>query len=438
MSPDFSANRAGRAGNPLHLRVLIAIENTSYTYDTRVRNIARTLTRAGCRVWVLCPRYPGDAFRSVEEGVTVYHYPLPSFPGGVIGHALEDLYSFFSIGIGVLTGLARARFDVLHACNPPDIFFPLGGVCRLFGRRFVFDLHDLCPELCEVRYGSSRAIRSVLLALERCTAHTANHVFTTSETAMRRVQARTGISSERITLVRNGPDMTAFPAPAVESAPATAAPAPASLQSQLPTPAGERPVEVGYIGDMNPQDGIDNLLSAAHHIRHVLDRGGIRFVLIGSGSAHADLVGMSQALHIEDIVEFTGRLSPRDAMARLANCSFCVQPDLKNAFTDACVMVKSLEYMALGKAMVAFDLGETRRMCGDAALYAGGNDYRQLALEILRLADDAGLRARLGALGRRRVEQELAWTFSEERLLEVYRQFQRPENGALPTPAAHE
>jgi glycosyltransferase involved in cell wall biosynthesis len=387
------------------LRVIIVIENMSYTFDTRVRNIARTLERSGSRVWVICPRYPGDPLKRVEGGVTIYFYPLPPLPGGLLGHVLEYLYSFASISVATLIAFFRVRFDVIHVCNPPDIFFPLGWLYRLLGRKFVFDQHDLCPELWQVRYRESRLMLSVLLTLERLTLTAANHVIVTSETARERIFRRAGVRRSHVTLVRNGPDLANFPA-ATEPAPTNV-------------------VEVGYIGDMNPQDGIDHLLRAASHIHHKLGRTDVRFVLIGDGSASDVLRQHVETLRLSECVQFTGRMRNRDAMQRLSACTLCVQPDLKNAFNDACVMVKSLEYMALGKPLVAFDLEETRRICGNAALYATHNDHENLATAILTLADDAPLRRRLGEIGRQQIEQGLAWSYSERQLLKVYARLRR-------------
>jgi glycosyltransferase involved in cell wall biosynthesis len=388
------------------LRVLMVVENMSFTYDTRVKNIARTLTRAGCRVWVISPRYPGDPFKRNDNGVTALFYPLPPLPGGFIGHVLEYAVSFISIALVTLATFITVRFDVIHICNPPDIFFPLGRLYRLFGAKFVFDLHDLCPELWDARYQGSRIVQKILLSLERSTANAANMVLTTSETARQRIQVRTGIDAGHVTLVRNGPDLNSFPPP--ENA------------------AEDATIEVGYIGDMNPQDGIDNLLAAAHHLRYTLGRTNLRYTLIGDGSALEMLKGVAQSLGIADIVEFTGRMRHKEAMERLRHCAFCVQPDSKNGFNDSCVMVKSLEYMALGKPLAAFDLSETQTVCGDAALYATENDPLSLATQIVRLADDPALRHRLGELGRQRIEDGLAWSFSEKRLLEAYKTLERP------------
>ncbi len=277
----------------------------------------------------------------------------------------------------------------------------MGGLYRLLGRRFVFDQHDLCPELSQVRYGGRRWLYRMALVLERLTYRAADHVLVTSESGRQCAITRGGVRAERLTLVLNGPDLT-----------------------RLPHAISDKEacdiVEVGYVGDMNPQDGIDNLLQAAAYIRWTQRRRDVRFVLVGDGSAYPALRELAASLKLGDSVEFTGRLAPREAMQRLAASDLCVIPDPKNEFTDSCVMVKSLEYMALGKPIVAFDLRETRTICGEAALYAPESDSQGLAHHILLLAGDPALRRRLGEIGRHKIETELAWTYCERALLRAY------------------
>jgi glycosyltransferase involved in cell wall biosynthesis len=395
----MSSDTCGRASRAL--RVLIVVENMSYTYDTRVQKIARTLERVGHRVTVICPRYPGDPNKVSQGGITVLFYPMPRLPGGALGHLLEYAYSFAAVLIMSCAAFIRTRFDAIHICNPPDIFFPVGGLYRLLGRRFVFDQHDLCPELSQVRYGRRRWLYRVALALERLTYRAADHVLVTSESGRQCAITRGGVRAEHLTLVYNGPDLSRLPMSAA-------------------VVRARDMIEVGYVGDMNPQDGIDNLLQAAAHVRWTERRADVRFVLVGDGSAYQALRDTAARLSLDDCVEFTGRLAPRDALHRLAGCDLCVIPDPKNEFTDSCVMVKSLEYMALGKPIVAFELKETRTICGEAALYARENDFRSLADEILRLVDDPALRRRLGQIGRQKIETELAWTYCERALLSAY------------------
>jgi glycosyltransferase involved in cell wall biosynthesis len=394
--------------------VLIVIENMSYTYDTRVRKIARSLVRNGHTVAVLCPRYPGDRFLHRDGDVRVIHYPLPWSGGGPIGHLFEYAFSLIAIAVLSSAALVAMRFDVIHICNPPDIFFPLARLYQALGKRFVFDLHDLCPELAQVRYGQHKLLKRAMLTLERWTIRTADHVLVTSESARQCVVTRGRGDATRVTLVYNGPDLDNMPAP--------------SGSKQQPST-----LKVGYVGDINPQDGLDNLLYAADYIRMNLGRSDVRFICIGDGSDFGRMKAMVHKLGLRDVVELTGRLSPGAAMKRLAECDACVLPDSKNDFNDTCVMVKTLEYMALGKAFASFDLRETRSICGDAAVYATEQEPRALARAIVDLLDDPGRRERLGLAGQRRIRDGLTWPFCEQALLGAYRKI----GESMPSRSAH-
>lgn len=382
--------------------VLIIIQNMSYTYDTRVQHIAKTLTGSGYNVNVLCPRYHGDPKNITVDGVDVQYYYLPSIPDGFIGHLIEYAYSFSVISALALITRVRKHINVLHVCNPPDIFFPLGKVFQLLQSRFIYDQHDRVPKLFKVRYGDkSLWVYKLVCKVEKLTQRTADHVITTNESGRENAIIENKIPAERVSVVRNGPDLELFPEDIVYD-------------------SDGKSMEVGYIGNMNPQDGIDLLLHTAHYIKFIEGRSDIRYVLIGNGSAFEQLKNLVRELKIDDIVEFTGRMAPEQAFRRLAMSHICVQPDPKNDFNDSCTMVKTLEYMALRKPIVAFDLKETQYSCGETVLYATNNSYEEFSKQILRLVDDPELRQHLGESGRKRVCEQLLWSHSEKRLLMVY------------------
>lgn len=384
-------------------RVLVVIENTSFTYDTRMQKICRSLLEAGCAVEVVCPRFPGDPSKRHDDYLSVNYYPAPPEVGGVIGHLLEYAWSSLFIAGLVIKKLASRSVDVVHLCSPPDIYYPHILACRAVGVRTLVDVHDLSPELGEVQYPGKPLVAWLIRVAEKLTLRAATHVVATSGTAVTRLMHRVSLEPPDISLVRNGPDWR--PDQHIERSPP------------------ERPwIEVGYVGTMNAQDGVENLLLAADYLVNSLNRKDLRFVCIGDGAEFSRLKDMAARLGLNDKVEFTGRLPPDRVMERLANCDLCVQPDPKNAFTDACIMVKSLEYMTLGKAFVAFDLEETRQLCGDAVLIAGGNGPVDLAEGIVNLADDPLLRTQMGAAGRRRIETELGWPHAASGLLDVYAQ----------------
>ncbi len=239
-----------------------------------------------------------------------------------------------------------------------------------------------------------------VLGLERSALRSADHVIVSNGTAAAVALGRCGVDPDRVTVVRSGPDLTALPAARRN---------------------GTRGlVQVGYVGNLAPQDGIEHLVRAAGRIHGVLGRRDIRFVCIGTGSELPRARALVDELRLDGAVEFTGRLPHAEALARLAECDICVQPDEKNRFNDSCTMIKSLEYMGLGKPVVAFDLVETRIACGEGALYARSGTVDELADLIVTLADDPALRRRLGREGRRRIEQRLAWRYGEDVLIELY------------------
>ncbi len=383
-------------------RVLIFIEDGSYTFDNRVRREVRTLEGAGFRVSVVCPRYPGEKFFETVGSTRVYRYPKIAFGGSVLRHVSEYACSLLFGGALALWIALRRGFDVLQLCNPPDVLFPIAVFFKLFGKRYIFDQHDLCPELYETQYGKrSGLLYRILSWSERQSFRFANVVLSTNESYRRVAIQRGRKDPEAVIVVRNGPSLATY--------------------SSWPEPRDKRPVRVGYIGNMNVQDGVDYLLRAAKYISCDLGRTDVEFVLIGRGDHFAELRRLAEELGLEGRVRFTGRIPDEDAFRELSECDIGCQPDPPNPLNRVSTMNKALEYMALAKPVVAFDLPETRVSCGEAALYASEATPEALAREMVKLVDDFELRRRMGLEGRRRIEEELAWEYSEPKLLAAYR-----------------
>jgi glycosyltransferase involved in cell wall biosynthesis len=403
-------------------RILIIVQNLPVPFDRRVWLECQALTKAGYRVSVICPKGTGDPAYEVIDGVELYKY-RPYAPGGSqLSFVAEYAYSFALTSWQALKARRKGRFAVIQACNPPDIFWPLAMAFRALERtKFVFDHHDLCPELFESRFAGQpssggappRSPRESLpykglRFLERQTHRTADHVISTNESYRQIAITRSGKDPADVTVVRTGPD-------------------PAKLQRGEPDEAHKRGREhlAAYIGVMGPQDGVDIVVRAAAVIVHELGRADIAFTLIGKGDCFDELVALRDELKLNDHVEFTGRAPDELVKQVMSTADVGLSPDPSNPLNDVSTMNKTMEYMAFELPVVAFDLAETRVSAAEAAVYVkptgdAERDVRDYAHAIAGLIDNADERARMGKLGRARVEEELAWPYQERAYLSVY------------------
>ena len=397
-------------------RVLIIVQNLPVPFDRRVWLECQALLGDGYQVAVVCPKGDGDPSYQVIETVELYKY-RPYAPGGSkIGFITEYAYSFLATAWLTFKARRSGRFAVLQACNPPDIFWPIALALRVLDRtRFIFDHHDLCPELYESRFPDGpRLPYRMLRALERRTHRTADHVISTNDSYREVAITRSGKRAADVTIVRTGPD-------------------PQRLRRGEPHPELRRGRRflAAYIGVMGPQDGVDIVVRAADVVVHELGRDDIAFTLIGKGDCFGELVALRDELGLAGHVEFTGR-APDELVGRiLSTADVGLSPDPKNPLNDVSTMNKTMEYMAFELPVVAFDLRETRVSAGDAGVYVEPNDVHKYAAAIVALMDDEPRRAMLGKLGRARVEQELAWDHQARAYLGVYRRV----TGNGPAPA---
>jgi glycosyltransferase involved in cell wall biosynthesis len=386
-------------------RVLIIVQNLPVPFDRRVWLECQALISAGYRVAVVCPKGRGDPAYQVIDSVELHKY-RPYAPGGSkFSFVAEYAYSFLATAWTTLKARRSGRFAVIQACNPPDVFWPLGMAFRAAeGTRFVFDHHDLCPELYQSRFpGGAKLPHRGLLALERRTHQAADHVIATNESYREIAMTRGGKPDADVTVVRTGPDPQRLK--------------PGQADPELRR--GRRHL-AAYIGVMGPQDGVDIVVRAADIVVNKLGRDDIAFTLIGSGDCFDELVALRDELGLAGYVEFTGR-APDELVTRiLSTADVGLSPDPKNPLNDVSTMNKTMEYMAFELPVVAFDLRETRVSAGEAAVYVEPNDERAYAEAIVALMDDEPRRARLGKMGRIRVEQELAWPHQERAYLGVY------------------
>lgn len=386
-------------------RVLILVENLPVPFDRRVWQEATTLHAHGWQVSVIC--ITGDGYeetREVVDGIYIYRYPLTTQASGALGYLAEysaALWHTFRLAFRVRK---ERGFDVIHACNPPDLFFLVGGFFKIFTKtRFLFDHHDINPELYEAKFGRRDFFWRLMVWLERATFRTADVSIATNESYRRIAIERGGMDPQRVFVVRSGPMLE-------------------RLRIVPPKPelrCGKKYL-VGYVGVMGKQEGIDLLLLAVKHIVHDMDRHDVHFGLVGGGTSLEEMRQLAVTLGVSDYVTFTGRIPDNELLDMLNTADVCVNPDVTNEMNDKSTMNKIMEYMALGKPIVQFDLTEGRYSAGEASLYAANNDPTDLARKIVELLDDPERRAHMGAFGMRRVHDELAWNYEVPNLLRAY------------------
>jgi glycosyltransferase involved in cell wall biosynthesis len=410
-------------------RVLIIVENLPVPFDRRVWSEATTLVKAGYQVSVICPKgKDATACYEVIDGVHIYRHPLPTDAEGAFGYALEYSAALFWEFLLSLKVAWQRGFDAIHACNPPDTIFLIGGFYRLFGKKFLFDHHDINPELYEAKFGRRDFGWKLMVWLERLSFRTANISIATNESYRDIAVSRGGMEPDKVYVVRSGPKLDRL----------KVLPPVAALKQ------GRRYL-VGYVGVIGKQEGLDLLLDSVDHLVNQRQRKDIQFVICGGGSELDAIRAETAARGLGDYVTYTGRCPDETLFSVLSTADVCVNPDRPTAMNDKSTMNKIMEYMALGKPIVQYDLREGRFSAREASLYAACTDPADFGDKIAELMDDPERRAAMGAGGRERVRDKLAWSHEAPKLLKAYEALFSPPGKARETavpaaeasPAAH-
>jgi glycosyltransferase involved in cell wall biosynthesis len=378
---------------------------------------ATALKANGYQVAVICPAARGYTARyECLQGIHIYRHPLPLEARGAGGYALEYTSSLFWQLVLSLKVLWRHGFDAIHACNPPDNIFLIGALYKVLGRkRFLFDHHDINPELYEAKFGRRGLLYRLVCLSERLTFLTADVSIATNESYRRIALERGRMPPEKVFVVRSGPSLE-------------------RLKIQPPVPQWKRGRKylVGYVGVMGAQEGIPYLLEAARHLVEDLGRRDVQFMLAGGGPALEEMRRLAAQMRLDPYVEFLGRVPDQTLLEMLNTADVCVNCDEVNAMNDKSTMNKIMEYMALAKPIVQFELTEGRFSARDASLYARPNDAQDFAAKIVTLLEHPQLRERMGEFGRQRVERQLAWQYEVPKLLAAYEALFAPAAAAAP------
>jgi glycosyltransferase involved in cell wall biosynthesis len=385
-------------------KVLIIVENLPVPFDSRVWKEARALHQHGYDVSVLSPRGKGfGKIYEVLDGIHIYRHPMPKEGNTPLGYLLEYACALFWQFLFSWWIFLTRGFQVIQGCNPPDDIFLVAWPFLLFGVRYIFDHHDANPELYYSKYERKDLLYRAQVWMERMTYRTSSVVMATNCSYRDLAVTRGGMAPEDVFVVRNGPDLETF-----------------RLVPPDPMLKYGRKFLVGYVGTMSIQEGLDILLEVASQMKSS-GRSDVHFTCVGGGPGLASLRQMATEKNLDDMVDFPGRVSDEHLLRVLSTADVCVNPDKPCEMNDISTMIKIMEYMALGKPIVQFNLKEGRFTAGEASLYCDSDDQvNDFARKILWLLEHPEERTRMGEIGRSRVEEQLAWKYSVEYLLAAY------------------
>ena len=383
--------------------VLIIVENLPLPFDKRVWQEANALKDAGADVSIICPRMK-DFVKPFERinGIDIYRHPLPPEGTGGLGYLIEYSAALFWEFVLTLRIFMKKRVHIIHGCCPPDLIFMVAAPFRLFGARYVFDHHDLSPELFETKFGKRGLFHTLLTWFERGTFALASYSIATNGSFRKIAIERGGMKPEKVQIVRSGPDLN-------------------RLRLQEPNLELKRGKQflIGYLGIIAEQDGLDLLVKIARIIKD--RRSDVQFAIMGGGTELENVKSLAKELEVYDMVEFYGMVSDNQVMNDVLNtCDVCVNPDVPDQLNNLLTTNKVMEYMAVGKPVVQYDLKEGKFSALEASLYAENGSLEDFADKIELLLDDPEKRKQMGDYGRRRVLNELSWDFERKKLVKFY------------------
>lgn len=385
--------------------VLLIVENLPVPFDRRVWQEANALRQAGYMVSVICPKGKGynDTYEQID-GIHIYRHALPVEGAGALGYLAEYGAALFWELLLSFKVLRRHGFDVIHACNPPDLIFLVAAVHKfLLGKKFIFDQHDINPELYEVKFGKRGLFHKLLLIFEKLTFRLADASIATNETFKQIAISRGGMEADKVWVVKSYPDLSRF-------------------KSMEPDMSLKRRFRflAGYVGIMAQQDGVDLLVKAMAHIVRTHKRDDIGCIIIGDGPELENLKELAVRERVGEQVIFTGYLRGEPLLQTLCALDIGVIPDPPNACNDKLSMNKVFEYMALGLPFVQFDLRQARSEAGEASVIAAGDTPEALAQAMIDLLGDAEKRARMSRFGKAHAVKEFQWEHEKQSLLAAY------------------
>jgi glycosyltransferase involved in cell wall biosynthesis len=382
--------------------ILIIVENLPLPFDRRVWQEANALKQQGAYVSIICPKMKGytKSFETIN-GIDIYRHPLPVEASGAIGYLMEYSVALFWEFVLSFKIFLKRRFQVIQGCNPPDLIFIVALFYKIFGVKYVFDHHDINPELYIAKFQRKDIFYKLMVLFEKLTFKTANFSIATNGSYKEIAIRRGKMKPDDVTIIRSGPALDRL-----------------KLNDGNPIYKKGRNFLVGYVGVIGEQEGLDLLVDAVQYISQ--KRSDIQFAIVGSGTELEQIKRLVAQKNVADYVDFYGRVNDQLLTDILNTCDICVNPDKPTEMNNLSTMNKIMEYMALRKPIVQFDLKEGRISAAEASLYANHHDIGDFGDKIMLLCDDEAMRKKMGQFGYERIVNELSWEFESKKLVAFY------------------
>jgi glycosyltransferase involved in cell wall biosynthesis len=384
--------------------ILFIVENNTIPFDARVWNEAKAAKESGYDVSIICPKDKKTPLKyELIDGISVYRHYTPFEAKNKFSFLIEYGNAILWEFLLSLWIFIKKPFSILHSANPPDHIFLIALFYKLFGVKFVFDHHDICPENYIAKFGRKDIFYRLLLLMEKLSIKAADIVISTNESYKKIAVNRSQKCDKDVIVVRNGPDLSKF----------------------IPTPVNSALKDgfdylVSYVGIIGNQEGIDNLLKAVEYIVYQKNIHNIKFIIIGTGTDWENMVQLSKELKLENYVQFTGYIKFRKLCEILSTSDICVNPEFKNEFTNRSTMIKVMEYMVFGKPMVVFETTEGKVTAGDSAIYVKDNNINDFANSVVDLLNNPNKRKKMGEIGKKRIVNNLQWDLQKLNLIKAY------------------
>jgi glycosyltransferase involved in cell wall biosynthesis len=385
--------------------ILFIVENKPAPLDRRVWPEALFAKELGFAVSVISPENERATGKYVEiDDIEIFRYPKEINSLKKLGFVSEYINAFIRESLLSLKIYFTKPFHIIHAANPPDHIFIIAIFYKLLGIRFIFDHHDLSPELYRVKFSKDKnLIYKILMICEKLSCKLADAIISTNMSYRNIAIRRHHVDPKKVFVVRNDPKKDEC------------------IYEEEIIKKEKSKIILLFLGSINPQDGVDKLLKALYYLVNDLKETNFICQILGGGDSLPLMIQMAKDLKLDNFIEFKGWVTEKKEIKKYLHSSdICIEPAPDNELNRHSTFIKVMEYMAAGKPIVAYDLKETKISTNNSALLVRPGKVKEFAKAIKKLIDEPQLRLELGNTGKNRIQNQLNWENTSLNLKRAY------------------